>query len=53
MDFNETYGPVIKITSVRAILSLSACLSLALHQMNVLTVLLNGYLNKNIGMEIS
>src|SRR5262249_703425 len=42
IDYEETYAPVAKFTSIRAILSIGASLDLEIHQMDVKTAFLNG-----------
>ena len=51
VDFSETYAPVVKLTSIRTILSVVAELDLDLHQMDVVTAFLNGVLIELIFME--
>ena len=51
IDYSETYAPVVKLTSVRVILALVACMGLLLHQMDVKTAFLNGDLKEVVFME--
>lgn len=51
VDFSETYAPVVKLTSIRVILSIVAMLGLLLHQMDFVTAFLNGDLNETVYME--
>ena len=51
VDFSETYAPVVKLTSIRVILSIVAMLGLLLHQMDFVTAFLNGDLNETVHME--
>jgi Reverse transcriptase (RNA-dependent DNA polymerase)/gag-polypeptide of LTR copia-type/Integrase core domain/GAG-pre-integrase domain len=51
VDYEETYAPVVKFTSVRILLAIVALLDLELHQMDVVTAFLNGDLNEEIFME--
>ena len=50
LDYNETFAPVAKATSIRAILALAASLDLELDQMDAVTAFLNGELNEEIYM---
>ena len=51
VDFEETFAPVAKFTSIRIILSLAAQYKLVLHQMDVKTAFLNGLLDEEIYMK--
>ena len=51
VDFTETYAPVVKLTSIRVILSIVAIMGLLLHQMDFVTAFLNGDLNETVYME--
>ena len=51
VDFEETFAPVAKFTSIRIILSLAAHYQLLLHQMDVKTAFLNGILDEEIYMK--
>lgn len=50
IDYEETFAPVAKLTSIRVLLSLAAKYSLTVHQMDVKTVFLNGSLDEDIYM---
>jgi hypothetical protein len=50
VDFNETFAPVAKFTSIRALLALAATYDLEIHQMDVKTAFLNGDLEEDIYM---
>ena len=50
-DFDETYSPVVRFESIRAILSTSAEKGLHVHQMDVSSAFLNGDLKENIYMK--
>ena len=52
VDYDETYAPVAKFTSIRAILSIGASLDLEIHQMDVKTAFLNGDLIEDIYMDV-
>jgi transposase InsO family protein len=51
IDYTETFAPVAKFASIRALLSLAAYLDLELHQMDVHTAFLNGDLHHDIYMQ--
>jgi transposase InsO family protein len=50
IDYDETFAPVAKFTSIRAVLSMAAKYGLKLHQMDVKTAFLNGVLDEDIYM---
>ncbi|WCJ24325.1 Transposon TyH3 Gag-Pol polyprotein [Euphorbia peplus] len=50
IDFDEIFSPVVKMTSIRAVLSLAASLDLELEQMDVKTAFLHGDLKEEIYM---
>ena len=52
VDYDETYAPVAKFTSIRALLSIAAALGLEVHQMDVKCAFLNGDLKEDIFMNI-
>ena len=51
IDYEETFSPVVKFTSIRVILSIAAKLSMDVQQMDVKTAFLNGDLDEEIYME--
>jgi len=51
VDYNETFAPVTKFTSIRCILALAALEDMEIHQMDVKTTFLNGKLEEEIYME--
>ena len=51
IDYEDTFSPVVRITSVRLILAIVAHMDLELYQMDVRTVFLNGELNEEIYMD--
>ena len=42
VDFNETFSPVVKMSSIKTVLSLTATLDLEVEQMDVKTTFLHG-----------
>ena len=51
LDYNETFAPVAKFSSIRCILAIAAIDDAEVHQMDVKTAFLNGELNEDIYME--
>ncbi len=52
VDYNETYAPVVTLTTVRTILAVVAHLDLELEQMDVVTAFLNGDLHEDVFMSV-
>ena len=52
IDYNETYAPVVALTTVRTVLAIAAHLDLELEQMDVVTAFLNGDLEEDVYMSI-
>ena len=52
IDYNETFAPVAKYTSIRAFLSIAAIEDMEVHQLDVKTAYLNGTLEEEIYMTI-
>ena len=50
LDYEETYSPVAKHTSIRTVLAIANHLDLELHPMDVQTAFLNGELVEQICM---
>jgi hypothetical protein len=48
IDYFDTYSPVTKITTIRALIALAAIHNLLIHQMDVKTAFLNGDLEEEI-----
>ncbi|MEN7973604.1 MAG: reverse transcriptase domain-containing protein, partial [Verrucomicrobiota bacterium] len=51
VDYDETFSPVVRFESVRALVAVAAQRGLKLHQMDVSTAFLNGDLEEEIFME--
>ncbi|GAC1660287.1 MAG: hypothetical protein PVS3B3_30240 [Ktedonobacteraceae bacterium] len=52
VDYEETFAPVAKFTSIRTVLTIGAILDLEIHQMDVKTAFLHGDLSEEIYMSI-
>ncbi|GKV10172.1 hypothetical protein SLEP1_g21576 [Rubroshorea leprosula] len=51
VDFSEIFAPVVKMSSIRVVLGLAACLDLEVEQTDVKTAFLHGDLDEEIYME--
>ena len=51
IDFTETFAPVVRFSSLRAILAMAAAADYEIHQMDVKTAFLNGDLDEDIYMQ--
>ena len=51
IDFEETFSPVVRFTSIRALLAFAVSRNMFIHQMDVVTAFLNGKLDEDIYME--
>ena len=51
LDYDETFCPVVRLESVRALIALSVQQGLQLHQVDVTTTFLNGQLEEEVYME--
>jgi hypothetical protein len=51
IDYNETFAPVSKLSSIRMLLALAAKFNLEVHQMDVHSAYLNGELKEEIYMK--
>jgi hypothetical protein len=50
VDYNETFAPVAKFTSIHCILELTALENMEIHQMDMKTTFFNGELEEEIYM---
>jgi hypothetical protein len=51
IDYEETFSPIAKYTSIRTIISLASVLGWKLHQMDVKTTFLNGKIEQEVFVE--
>lgn len=51
VDYDETFSPVLRYSSLRALLAIAAHYDLEIHQMDVKTAFLNGKIDKEIYMR--
>ncbi len=51
VDYDETFSPVVRFSSIRTLLSFAVQNNLHVHQMDVVTAFLNGHLDEEIYME--
>jgi hypothetical protein len=52
IDYNETFAPVARYTSIQVIITLASILGWKLHQMDVKTSFLNGKIEHEVFVEI-
>ena len=53
MDYEETFAPVARYTSIRLVLALAAVMKWKVHQMDVKTTFLNGVVEEEVYVEQS
>jgi len=51
IDYNDVFAPVVKMVSIRMILSIAAMEDMEIHQMDVKTAFLNSELNEEVYVE--
>lgn len=51
IDYDETFSPVVRFTSIRALLAVAVSRGMYIHQMDVITAFLNGHLDEDIYMK--
>ena len=51
IDYEETFSPVVRFSSIRALLAFVVENDMLIHQMDVVTAFLNGSLEEEIYME--
>ena len=51
IDYDETFSPVVRFSSIRALLAFAVQHNMLIHQMDVVTAFLNGNLNEEIYMH--
>lgn len=53
VDYNETFTPIVKFTSIQMLLALAAQLNLEIHQLDIKTAFLNGKLERSTSAALS
>jgi len=51
VDYEETFAPVARYTSIRSIISIAAEMGWKIHQMDVKTTFLNGFIQEEVYIE--
>ena len=51
IDYDETFTPVVRYSSIRVIISLASVMGWKLHQMDVKTAFLNGEIEEEVYIE--
>jgi hypothetical protein len=53
VDYDETFAPVARYTSIRSIIAIAAEVGWRIHQMDVKTAFLNGFIEEEVYIEQS
>jgi hypothetical protein len=51
VDYDETFTPVARYTSIRSIIAIAAEMGWRIHQMDVKTIFLNGFIEEEVYIE--
>ena len=51
IDYEETFSPIARYTSIRSVLALAAVMKWKIHQMDVKTAFLNGVVEEEVYVE--
>jgi hypothetical protein len=51
VDYDETFAPVTRYTSIRGIIAIAAKMGWSIHQMDVKTAFLNGFIDEEVYIE--
>jgi hypothetical protein len=51
LDFGETYAPVVRLEAIRILLAYACAHNIKLHEMDVNSTFLNGYINEEVYVE--
>ena len=51
LDFGNTYAPIARLEAIRILLDYASTHNIKLYQMDVKSVFLNGYMNKEVYVE--
>ena len=51
VDYDETFSPVARYTSIRSIIAIASAMGWKLHQMDVKTAFLNGIIEEEVYIE--
>jgi hypothetical protein len=51
VDYDETFAPVVRYTSIRTIIAITTNMGWCIHQMDVKTAFLNGFIEEEVYIE--
>ena len=51
IDYEETFSPIVRYTSIKSVLALAIVMKWKVHQMDVKTTFLNGVVEEEVYME--